>query len=292
MFISFFEKLFEKLGTSKTVILIVALVILDVLIFTQILGPGGGDPEIYFLDVGQGDSEFLSLPGGAQVLIDGGPLNGRVVTELSAILPFTDRYIDLVILTHSQLDHFGGLIQVLSKYEVGAFLWNGKRGTASALKSLEKVLESRGIPVVTLGAGDKIRYKDNYFEILSPDQSLLNAKDLNDTSIVARFVSGEAEILFTGDIGSAVEKKLTKTYNLKSDILKVPHHGSKYSSSPNFLSAVAPALAVIQVGKNSYGHPTSATLNRLARVGAQIFRTDNDGTIKLTFGNGGVKVFR
>jgi len=284
--------IFDKLGFNKAFILIVVIIVLNIFVFAQILALDDKSPEIYFLDVGQGDSELFLLPGGVQVLIDGGPPNGRVVTELSEILPFTDRYIDLVILTHSQLDHFGGLIQVLDTYRVGAFLWNGRRGTTSAFEELERVIALRNVPVFVVGARDKISYRDGHFNILSPDNKDLLAKDLNDTSIVAQFIYGEIKAFFTGDIGKKVERKLAETFDLSSNILKVSHHGSKFSSSDKFLSAVTPTLAIIQVGKNSYGHPTSVTLNRLAGIGAKVFRTDSDGTIKLTFDNGGVKIFR
>ena len=298
MFNELFEKFFENLGTSKTIILIAALIILDVFIFAYIFSPPNDSLEVYFLDVGQGDSEFVNLPGlsaqagGVQILIDGGPPNGKATQALGRIMPFSDRYIDLIIMTHAQLDHFGGLIDVLDTYEVGAFLWNGVEGTTSAFQGLKDVIESRNIPVIVLGAGDRIKYGDNYFKILSPNKSLLGAKNLNDTSIVTQLISGEIKILFTGDIGSVVERKLSNTYDLTSSILKVSHHGSKYSSSPNFLSAVHPALAVIQVGRNSYGHPTSETLGRLAAVGAEIFRTDSDGTVRLVINEGVIKIFK
>ena len=292
MFNELFEKFFENLGTSKTIILIAALIILDVFIFAYIFSPPNDSLEVYFLDVGQGDSEFIDLAGGVQVLIDGGPPNGKAVQALGRIMPFSDRYIDLIIMTHAQLDHFGGLIDVLDTYEVGAFLWNGVEGTTSAFQGLKDVIESRNIPVIVLGAGDRIKYGDNYFKILSPNKSLLGAKNLNDTSIVTQLISGEIKILFTGDISQKTENKLSNTYDLTSNILKVSHHGSKYSSSPNFLSAVHPALAIIQVGKNSYGHPTAETLGRLAVVGAKIFRTDSDGTVRLVINEGVIKIFK
>ena len=292
MFNELFEKFFENLGTSKTIILIAALIILDVFIFAYIFSPPNDSLEVYFLDVGQGDSEFIDLAGGVQVLIDGGPPNGKAVQALGRIIPFSDRYIDLIIMTHAQLDHFGGLIDVLDTYEVGAFLWNGVEGTTSAFQGLKDVIESRNIPVIVLGAGDRIKYGDNYFKILSPNKSLLGAKNLNDTSIVTQLISGEIKILFTGDISQKTENKLSNTYDLTSNILKVSHHGSKYSSSPNFLSAVHPALAIIQVGKNSYGHPTAETLGRLAVVGAKIFRTDSDGTVRLVINEGVIKIFK
>src|SRR3989344_5226187 len=127
---------------NKVIVFLVALVILDFFVWQRILVSAfcDDDLKLYFLDVGQGDSEFVVLPGGVKVLIDGGPPNGRVLGALDGILSPTERYIDLVIMSHSQLDHFGGLIDVLGRYKVGAFLWNGRDGTTEAFENLKRTL--------------------------------------------------------------------------------------------------------------------------------------------------------
>ena len=291
-----FEVLFEKVKNqrNKVFVLFVVLVILDVFVFWQIkrLSAAEDDLKIYFLDVGQGDSALVILPGGAKVLIDGGPPNGKFLENLSKILPPTERYIDLVMLSHAQLDHFGGLIEVLKRYRVGAFLDNGRPGEIKVYSDLAGAIKENSIQHIVLGAEDKIHYQNSHINILSPDVEFLKSKELNDTAIVAELLSNNAKILFTGDIGFDVEQALVKNYSLSADILKVAHHGSKYSSSASFLDAVRPKIAAIGVGKNSYGHPTKETLSRLASIGGKIYRTDKDGTIEILIGGGRARIFK
>ena len=270
----FFEKL--KRHRSKVFALFSVLIALNVFTFWQIrnLNASKEDFKIYFLDVGQGDSALVVLPGGVKMLIDGGPPNGKLLENLGKILSPTERYIDLVMLSHAQLDHFGGLIEVLNRYRVGAFLDNGRPGEVKAYADLEAVIKKNSIRRIVLAAKDKINYMDSRFKILSPDAEFLTSKELNDTAIVAELSSNNAIALFTGDIGFDVEKALVKNYSLSADILKAAHHGSKYSSGNGFLSELKPKIAVIGVGKNSYGHPTKETLGRLTNIGAKIYRSD------------------
>ena len=283
-----------KRHKNKAIILVVALVVLDFLIFWQISGEGrtNRDLRIYFLDVGQGDSELVLLPGGVKVLIDGGPPNSRILGNLEKIILPTDRYIDLVMMSHPQLDHFGGLIDVFKRYRVGAFLTNGRKGEAQAFADLEKIIEENSVKTVVLAKNDVIRYENNYFKIISPDKNTLQAKELNDTALVAELTSNNSKTLFTGDIGVNIEEELLKVFNSPIDILKVAHHGSKYSSFGGFLEVLNPKVAVIEVGKNSYGHPTAEVLKRLEGVGSKIFRTDLDGIIELIIDGQTIKVLK
>ncbi|KKU94229.1 MAG: internalization-related competence protein ComEC/Rec2 protein [Candidatus Jorgensenbacteria bacterium GW2011_GWA1_48_13] len=287
--------MWEKLAEhkNKIIVLLAALAILDFLVFWQI-GRAGTEDEnlrIYFLSVGQGDSELVELPGGVKVLIDGGPPNGLVSGELSKFLPMGDRYVDLVVMSHPQLDHFGGLIEILRNYEIGAFLTSGREGEAAAFAELEQVIEEKNIKVITLSAGDRIRYLDSRFEILSPEPADLKSRELNDATLVMELTNGAAKALFTGDIGADIEEKIFwKLENI--DILKVPHHGSKFSSSEKFLAAIKPAVAVVEVGKNSYGHPTKEALDRVSSVGARIFRTDLDGTLRFELSDKEIRIFQ
>ncbi len=254
-------------------------------------GDKNKDLKLYFLDVGQGDSELVILPAGPKILIDGGP-NNQVINKLDSILKSTDRYIDLVILSHVQIDHFNGLIDVLKRYQIGAFIFNGQKGEASSFKDLEKTLQENKTKIIVLVEGDKIKYQNNYFAILSPSKKLLSTNDPNETALVMELISQGSKILFTGDISSKIEKYLLQKYDLDIDVLKVSHHGSKYSSSKEFLDATTPKISVIEVGKNSYGHPTEAVLNKLIEVGSQIFRTDKDGMIKLIIDNSNISLFK
>ena len=279
---------------NHLILFVIFLIIFDFFVWSQIVSgvnEQNNDLEVYFLDVGQGDSELINLPNDVQVLMDGGPDN-KILEELSSILPPTDRYIDLVVLSHPQYDHFAGLIEVLKRYEIGAFLYNGREGTAKAFEDLKRTIEKNKIPTIILTQGDKIKYQENQFDVFSPSKNFISSKELNDTTLVIKLTGENSKILFTGDIGFKVENYLTENFNIDSDVLKVGHHGSKYSSGKKFLEAVNPKIAIIEVGKNTYGHPTSQTLNGLASIGSQIFRTDQSGTIKLVINGEKINIFK
>ncbi|MBT9170975.1 MAG: ComE operon protein 3 [Actinobacteria bacterium] len=279
-------------NNSWVILLVLFLVIFNIFVWGRVVFGGPNENlEVYFLDVGQGDSALIVLPGNVKILIDGGP-NNKILKELSLVLKPTDRYIDLVILSHPELDHFSGLMDVLKRYQVGAFVFNGRRGNAPAFRDLEKIIKENKIAATVLAENDKIKYLKNRFDVLSPSKNLLQSAELNDTSLVMKFENEKVKILFTGDIGKNIEDYLIGKYDLDIDILKVGHHGSKFSSGEKFLAEASPKISVIGVGKNSYGHPTTETLNRLASIGSQIFRTDKDGTIKLIVDNQKINILK
>jgi competence protein ComEC len=272
----------------------IALLVFDVALYHTIYAKqaNGDDSALYFLDVGQGDSQLITLPGDAQILIDGGPPNGKVLEALAKALTPGDRYIDIVVMTHPQLDHFGGLIDVLDRYEVGVVLGSGRQGEISAYKDFDRIRNEHKVPYIEMRKGDKIRYVDATFDVLSPDTTFLKSKELNDTCVVLLFKQGGARALYTCDIGFAVENALVKAGDIRADILKVGHHGSRFSSTADFLKAVSPKVAVIEVGKNSYGHPTPTALERLKKASAQIFRTDINGTVRISLDRGNLLVYQ
>jgi competence protein ComEC len=274
------------------ILLIFSLVVLDAFVWFQVFAAAPNrSAEIYALDVGQGDSELVILPGNVKILIDGGPDN-KILSNLSSIFPATDRYIDLVILSHPETDHFTGLIDVFKRYKVGAFISNGRIGKAKSFSDLIKAVDENGALSAVLAEGDKINYADNKLNILSPSENLLQSKETNDTTLVVKLDGKNIKALFTGDIDSKIEEELAKKYDLDVDILKVAHHGSKFSASQKFMEATTPKIALIEVGKNNYGHPTQQALNALASVGAQIFRTDKDGMIKLISRDSRIDIFK
>lgn len=283
------------LGESKrrAFSILAALAMLNAALFgvLGITARGGGGVSVSFLDVGQGDASLIELGDGVQVLIDGGPPNGRLLAKLGELLPPTDRTIELVVLTHPELDHYGGFIELLRRYEVGAFVDTGVTKDVEAYGTLLSVIEERGMRRITLRAGDRIRYGTHVLTALSPDEARTHAKAMNDTGLVLAFEAGGARFLFTADIGAEVERAIARTLGEPFDVLKVAHHGSKFSSAAEFLAAVRPALALVGVGKNSYGHPTKEALGRLEATGARIYRTDRDGTVTVRVGNGAIKVF-
>jgi len=239
--------------------------------------------EVIFLDIGQGDAIFIETPQQHQILIDGGP-SSKILEKLGKNLPFWDRTIDLVILTHPEKDHLSGLIEVLKRYKIENILWTGIKRDTPEYNEWLKLIKKEGAKIFIAKAGQKIVAQKSIFQILNPSENLEGEtiKNSNDTSIVIKLVFGENSFLFTGDISKSVEKKfLNEKVDIDSDVLKVGHHGSKTSSSEDFLAVVSPIISVISSGKNnSYGHPHQEVLDTLGRYG-RILRTDLDGDIKI-----------
>jgi len=243
--------------------------------------------EVSFLNVGQGDSTLLNFENKVQVLIDAGP-SAAVLSDLSKNLPFYDRYIDLVILSHPEKDHFYGLFAVLDSYNVGAFIFNGVFKGKLFDKLISKIKHKK-IPIIVLKQNDRIIYGENQFKVLWPKD--IQGLSPNESSLVLKFVNPKMKILFAGDISSKTEQKISDLFDVKSDVLKAAHHGSKYSSCQTFLDKVMPKISVISVGKNTYGHPSKEIISRMRNLGAQVYTTLRDGTIKLKIGKG-VKIFK
>ncbi|HZX01208.1 MAG TPA: MBL fold metallo-hydrolase [Candidatus Paceibacterota bacterium] len=243
------------------------------------------------MDIGQGDSALAILPGGVKILFDGGP-DKSLLNDLGKILPATDRRIDLVILSHPQADHFTGFISLLDRYEVSYFIWNGRQGETESWKSLASALKEKHVNTLRLMEGDGIKYRESEIKFLSPDETELGDTELNNTVLAAELFSGGVKTLFIGDIGFDVERRLAGKYDMNIDILKVAHHGSKYSSGDEFLAEATPAVSVIQVGKNTYGHPTKDALDRLAAIGSAIYRNDLAGTVHIEADEGRLNIFK
>jgi len=232
------------------------------------------------LDVGQGDAIFIEAPNGNQVLIDGGP-DKVVLRALADTMPFYDRSIDVLVLTHPHQDHVAGLVDVLRRFDVDHVIESGARHTIAEFAAWEKEIEKENAKRVFARRGMRIWLsEDAYLDVLDPE-TVVGEGDPNETMVVMRLVYGQASVLLTGDLTEKDERRLLQAgVLLDSDVLKVPHHGSKYSSSDAFLRAVSPAVTVVSTGaKNRYGHPTKEALARLEAAGADIFRTDTDGTI-------------
>lgn len=247
--------------------------------------------HIYFLDVGQGDSIYVRKMNNFDLLIDGGPDN-RVISELGAVMPFWDRRIDYVILTHPHADHVTGLIEVMKRYEIGQVLGTDAVHTTNEYLEFLKVIEDKKIPYRLVRSGDKFELtEDIKLDILWPEYSFSEREvnNLNNTSVVAKLSYNNFSVLFTGDIEEEVQKNLVTNIRsdqfsnpFKSAVLKVPHHGSKDGSYEPFIKLVNPELAVIQSGKgNQFGHPSQSTLEKYQQLGSQIFRTDQNGRVEI-----------
>jgi len=238
--------------------------------------------EIIFLDVGQGDA-ILIQEGWTQILIDGG--NGQeIMNRLGEFMPMGDRKIELMVATHPDEDHMGGLIKVLSFYEVGEILESGIACDKDLCKKWEELIAADNISVVDVELGREIKLGDDVdITVLYPFEEITDEeyKNTNDASLVLKAVVEDRKYLLTGDTEGKVEQELVASnLDLSADVLKVSHHGSKNATSAEFLLAVSPKQAVISVGENSYGHPTEEVLNRLSNMNIEIFRTDEDGSVR------------
>jgi competence protein ComEC len=244
--------------------------------------------EVTFFDVGQGDAIFIETPSRHQILIDGGP-SPLILEKLAESLPFWDRTIDLIILTHPEYDHLTGLIEILKRYKVENILWTGILRDTAGYKEWQRLIRDETAEIFIAEAGQKIILSESdinsFIDVLYPFENLEGQefKDSNNTSIVAKLIFGENSFLFTGDAYKSAEKKLIdKEINLASDIFKVGHHGSKTSNSEEFIEKVSPEIAVISVGQdNPYHHPHQETLDTLEKYGIKILRTDKDGDIQI-----------
>ncbi|ADQ41549.1 hypothetical protein Calkr_2081 [Caldicellulosiruptor acetigenus I77R1B] len=249
---------------------------------------------VSFVDVGQGDSILIQTPEGKNVLIDSGPN-----TAESAVLNFLKskgiKKLDVTVATHPHEDHIGNMDVIIHDFAVGKVYAPNVTTNTKAFESFLLAVKSKGLKLSIPEVGQNISPDGKVkMTVLSPSKKD-KYEDLNDYSIVLKVEYGKTSFLLMGDATTNIEEKLLhdgklKTM-LKSDVLKVGHHGSKYSSTSAFLSAVRPKYAVISVGKdNPYGHPAAITLSKLKSVGAEILRTDEQGTITITSDGQTIKV--
>ena len=248
--------------------------------------------KIIFLNVGQGDAILIRTPVLAEapagklerrnVLIDGGP-DKSIIYKLDRYLPFYERKIDLMILTHPDPDHLNGLVETLKRYRVEKVFYNGVEDRDLSYKEFLREIEEKRIEREIVWRGKIFEFGSGKIEILFPFENLSGKsfKNDNEASIVFKLIYGKTSILFTGDATKKVEEQLIKhNLDLKADILKVSHHGSKTATSLEFLEKVKPKYAIISVGKNNkFGHPSLRVLKNLEKIGAKVLRTDQMGDI-------------
>lgn len=236
--------------------------------------------KIVFLNIGQGDAILISQ-GEKQVLIDGGRSGKELLGRLGRQIPFWDRDIESVIATHPDADHIGGLPALLRSYRVHEVLTTGAVSETETSRLFQEAVQQEiGREPTRIFRGASIAFphggKLSIEYPLAPIPGVVDG-DVNERSIVARFIYGETSFLLTGDLPQE------ETFLVEDDpvtALKVAHHGSKYSTSALFLEQIRPQEAVISVGKNSYGHPDPGVLERLRSIGARIHRTDEEGDVR------------
>jgi len=238
--------------------------------------------EVTFFDVGQGDAIFIETSQGHQILVDGGP-DSTVIKKLGAEMPFWDRSIDLIVLTHPEHDHIAGLLEVLRRYQVENILWTGILRDTAEYQEWQRLIEEEGAEIHIAKAGLSVGPGFTEIKILFPFEILegQEIKNTNNTSVILRLDFGDNSFLLTGDAYKSIERKLLGK-GIDVDILKVGHHGSKTSSAEDFIAEVSPETAVISVGRdNKYDHPHPETLETLEKYGIKVFRTDIEGDIKI-----------
>jgi competence protein ComEC len=235
---------------------------------------------VYFLDIGQGDATLIRTPGGQNILIDGGPDN-NLLGQLGEVLPWWERKIDYVIISHYHDDHFLGLMELLKKYKVTNILVTAQQPPDFNYQVWLDVLKQHHLQPTIVKLGEKfVLNNDLSWQVLAADD---DHKDYNENSLVLRLSYKNIDFLMMGDLPIGGEEKLlNNNFGLESEILKVGHHGSKYSSGEDFLSVVKPRICVIESGlDNKFGHPHQETLQRLEKVGCQIRNTQIDGQISI-----------
>ncbi|HLB95508.1 MAG TPA: ComEC/Rec2 family competence protein [Patescibacteria group bacterium] len=261
-----------------------------------------GGLKVYFFDVGQGDASYIKMPGGEDVLIDGGPDN-KVLDELGKVMDFGDREINLVILSHPHADHLTGLLEVLKRYKVDEVWETGVEYSSQTYDSWQKEISAQKIPDKIVKAGDEKNFGEAKIVVLYPLSPLENLPagrqvkridNLNNASIINRLDYQKFSVLFLGDAETEVQKKIAPQMRMAT-VLKTGHHGSRNGTTEEILAVVRPALAIISAGaKNTYGHPHAEALNLLKSYAVRIFRTDQNGTIEVDSDGEGysVKTFR
>lgn len=269
---------------NKCKIIICLLIVLILINFIIYIFPQ--KLRIFFIDVGQGDSTLIITPDKKTVLIDGGGNDSFDVGE-KVLLPYLlDRRIlkvDYVLISHFDTDHCGGILTIMEKVKVKNIIISEQAEHSENYERFKKLMIHKKIRLIEVKKGDKIkigRYSE--FKILFPTSRLLSENPLNNNSIVAQFNYNNFKMLFTGDIEKLAEQQILKTEKaeIRADILKVAHHGSKTSSIPEFIKAVRPKIALIGVGKNNtFGHPNQQTIKNLENIKCRIYRTDLQGEI-------------
>jgi len=281
------------LGAKKKVrlFLLLGLFVLNIFIWSVILGQEKGVLTVAFLDVGQGDAVYIEAPNGNQVLIDSGR-SKAVLRELNKVMPFYDRSIDVLLATHPDQDHIGGFPDILKRYDVDFFLESGRESDSAVYEEVLQLTVVDDIKKIQARRGMVVMLDDDvHLNILFPDRDVRDVES-NTASVITQLVYGETEFMLTGDSPKTIEEYLVMLdgENLESDVLKAGHHGSKTSSAEAFVGFVSPKYSVISAGKdNKYGHPHKDVIDVLNQFGSAILSTGDSGII--VFESDGENVF-
>jgi competence protein ComEC len=287
---------------ATTVSLALSFVLGILMIFHPFSAPGPtGQLSVDFLDVGQGDSALVTFPNGETMLVDGGGRVNYSNDREDAFEPDVPRIgesvvseflwekgysrIDHLVVTHADADHIQGLIDVARNFEIGNVIVGAMPADDPDLDELLTVVDRKSIPIMIVARGDRFEIGGADVRILHPVVGEEFAGSANDASVVMRIVYGSHEFLLTGDIERAAESDLVDSQPeaLGSRVVKVPHHGSRTSSTTKFVEMVRPGLAIISVGRRSrFGHPHPEVVERWSNAGARVMTTGEKGTISVT----------
>lgn len=246
-------------------------------------------------DIGQGDSLFIQGPNDQQILIDAGP-DRSVLSKLGQYMPFYDHDIELVILTHPHLDHYGGLHEVFSRYTVHRLYITGVIQKNKTYQELLDYATQKGVKIEEVWRGKTVEMgPEIVLSVLAPLQPLHDVaiSDLNESSIIAKLSYKQNSFLLTGDATAKEERALLETKDdVTADVLKIAHHGSEYSTGEEWLNAVRPQVGVVSAGaRNTFGHPHTRLLKRFEHIDIPVFRTDTDGDVIFKTDGDAIKIF-
>ena len=278
---------------KKLISSIIVLILAIVSYVTSCTPSLPGEARVTFLNVGQGDSTLIQTADNTSIMIDGG---GTSIEDYSigdeVLIPYlisnNVRKIDYAIITHFHDDHAEGIITLMKNYQVNNLIVPDVICKDNDIKDYAyRIAKERNINILEVSDGDKLEIDNVILDILSPTKGFDG--EINNTSIILKAQCAGASFMFTGDAEKSAEKRLVGR-NLKSDVLKVGHHGSTTSSTDEFISAVRPKYAVISVGENNvYGHPAGKTIYTLLKYDVEYMRTDLNGTIIFELDQDGIK---
>lgn len=288
---------------NRSRIILGLLVLVIGILGWAIWGLPDGDLHVWFLDVGQGDSILMETPLGEWIIDDGGP-DDTVLARMGAIMPFYEHRIKVMFLSHPHADHINGLLGVLKRYEVESIVMTGVKYEYAGYEKFYHLAQERGVRIIFVDGSFDLRLGKIGFDLIYPERNIqgITFDNANNSSVVFRLVYGENRGFFSGDLEMEKEAELVKqvrnadvksildiaskniappVLNLKADILKAGHHGSKTSNTEDFVKLIEPKFAVISCGvNNKFNHPFAGTVERFARLGATVYRTDLDGTVE------------